>query len=196
MAPRTTLLMPQTTVILADKYEVRDCRAVKIPRFGRVLRAVAIFEASKGVLVLMLAAGVISMLHGGVENFVDNVVNYFQLNPASLFGRIFVKLASHITNSQLWLWATLAAAYVSIRFAEAYGLWFARPWAEWLAALSGSIYIPFELIELFTGSPGWGTLVAFVVLAVNVAIVLFMAYGLRHSKEIIEEIKHEHDAHV
>ena len=168
---------------------------MKIPRFGRVLRAVAIFEASKGVLVLMLAAGVISMLHGGVENFVDNVVNYFQLNPASLFGRIFIKLASHLTNTQLWLGAALAAAYVTIRFLEAYGLWFARPWAEWLAALSGSIYIPFELVELFTSPLGWRTVIALVVLLINVAIVLFMAYGLMHSKEITEEIRHEHDAH-
>ena len=168
---------------------------MKIPRFGRVLRAVAIFEASKGVLVLLLAAGVISMLHGGVENFADNVVQHFRLDPAGLFARSFVRLADHIANARLWLWASLATAYVSLRFAEAYGLWFARRWAEWLAALSSCIYIPYELIELFTNPLGWQTVYAFAALAITVAIVLFMVYGLRHSKEIIEEIKHEHDVH-
>jgi len=168
---------------------------VKIPRFGRVLRAVAIFEAFKGVLVLMLAAGVFSMLHGGVENFADNVIQHFRLDPAGLFARIFIRLADHLANTRLWLWASLATAYVSLRFAEAYGLWFARRWAEWLAALSGSIFIPLELGGLFTSPLGWETVIALVVLIINVAIVLFMVYGLRHSKEIFEEIKHEHDVH-
>jgi len=166
---------------------------VKIPHFGRVLRTVAIFEAFKGVLVLLLSAGVISMLHGGVENFADNFVAYFHLDPASLFARIFVNLASHLNNTYMWLWASLAVAYVSLRFAEAYGLWFARPWGEWLAALSGSVFIPFELFGLFSHPLGWGTLIAFVILTINVSIVLFMVYGLRHSKEIVEEIKHEHE---
>lgn len=161
---------------------------MKIPRFGRVLRAVAIFEASKGVLVLLLAAGVISMFHGGVENFADNVVQHFHLDPASLFAHIFVRLASHLTSTRLWFWASLTAAYVTLRFIEAYGLWFARSWAEWLAALSSSIYIPFELIGLYSNP----SITAFLVLASTVAIVLFMVYGLRHSKEISAEIKQQH----
>ncbi|HVY23599.1 MAG TPA: DUF2127 domain-containing protein [Steroidobacteraceae bacterium] len=168
---------------------------MKISRFGRVLRTVAVIEASKGILVLLLGAGVISMFHGGVENVADGMVQYFHLDPASFFARVFVKLASHITNTHLWFWASLAAAYVTLRFIEAYGLWFARPWAEWLAALSGSIYIPFELIELFTSPRGWQTVIALVVVAINTAIVLFMVYGLLHSKEISAEIQYEHEHH-
>lgn len=168
---------------------------MRISRFGRVLRTVAMIEASKGVLVLLLAAGVVSMLHGGVENFADNVIGSFHLDPGSLFARIFIKLSSHLTSTRLWFLAALAVAYTTLRFFEAYGLWFARPWAEWLAALSGGVWIPFELIELFSSSRGWYTVIALVVLAINISIVLFMAYGLRHSKEITEEIRHEHDVH-
>ena len=38
-----------------------------------------------------------------------------------------------------------ATAYVLVRFTEAYGLWKDRWWGEWLGALSGALYIPFEL---------------------------------------------------
>jgi hypothetical protein len=38
--------------------------------------------------------------------------------------------------------------YASLRFAEAYGLWRGKAWAEWLAAISGAIYVPFEVVEL------------------------------------------------
>jgi hypothetical protein len=37
----------------------------------------------------------------------------------------------------------------SLRFAEVGGLRFHRVWAEWLAAQSGGIYLPFELYELY-----------------------------------------------
>lgn len=41
--------------------------------------------------------------------------------------------------------------YALVRFAEAYGLWWERRWAEWLAALSGGIYVPVEIYELSRG---------------------------------------------
>ncbi|MCZ7627423.1 MAG: DUF2127 domain-containing protein [Candidatus Methylomirabilis sp.] len=45
----------------------------------------------------------------------------------------------------------MAAGYASVRFVEAYGLWLERRWAEWFAAVSGGIYIPFEIYELLYG---------------------------------------------
>jgi uncharacterized membrane protein (DUF2068 family) len=58
---------------------------------------------------------------------------------------------------------------------EAYGLWRERRWAEWLAATSGAIYVPFEIYELTRGvSP-----IKLAMLALNVAIVLYMVAALR-----------------
>jgi uncharacterized membrane protein (DUF2068 family) len=61
-----------------------------------------------------------------------------------------------------------------VRFTEAYGLWRERAWGEWVAAASGAIYVPFELYELARGI-SWIKLAA---LALNLAIVAFMAYAL------------------
>ena len=66
--------------------------------------------------------------------------------------------------------------YAVVRFAEAYGLWFGRRWAEWLAALSGAIYVPVEIYELSRGvSP-----IKVGALAINILIIMYMAYMLRH----------------
>jgi uncharacterized membrane protein (DUF2068 family) len=54
----------------------------------------------------------------------------------------------HVSDAQLWALAALAATYAAVRFAEAYGLWLGRRWAEWLAALSSGIYVPVEIYEL------------------------------------------------
>ncbi len=60
--------------------------------------------------------------------------------------------------------------YATVRFAEAYGLWFGRRWAEWLAALSGGIYVPVEIYELTRGV-SWIKVAA---LLLNAAIVVYL----------------------
>jgi uncharacterized membrane protein (DUF2068 family) len=69
----------------------------------------------------------------------------------------------------------LAAAYAFVRLIEAYGLWRNRTWAKWVAALSGGIYVPFELYELYLGV-SWLKLAA---LLINVAVVVYMGHSLR-----------------
>ncbi|NDH52090.1 MAG: DUF2127 domain-containing protein [Betaproteobacteria bacterium] len=68
-----------------------------------------------------------------------------------------------------------AAAYCGIRLAEAYGLWYAKAWAEWLAALSGAIYLPIELFELYQGA----TWLGLAVLLLNVLVVAIMLLAVR-----------------
>jgi uncharacterized membrane protein (DUF2068 family) len=41
--------------------------------------------------------------------------------------------------------------YAALRFAEAFGRWRGRRWAQWLGAASGAIYVPFEVVELLEG---------------------------------------------
>jgi uncharacterized membrane protein (DUF2068 family) len=101
-----------------------------------------------------------------------------------LFG-VFVALAHQVTDVRLWKIATVAAIYVTLRFIEAYGLWHIRPWAEWLAIASGSIYIPFEVADLLRRVTWFRVLV----IVVNLGIVLYMLL-LR-----LEAAKKHHAAH-
>ena len=64
------------------------------------------------------------------------------------FPRIFVDAAATVTDARLWALALTAMVYAAVRFAEAYGLWRQRAWAEWFAILTGSLYLPVELYEL------------------------------------------------
>ena len=54
---------------------------------------------------------------------------------------------------------------------EAYGLWYALPWAEWMAIVSGTIYIPFEFDDLLRRPTPFRALI----IVVNLLIVLYMA---------------------
>ena len=147
-------------------------------RISSALRTVALFEAAKGILILLAGFGLLSLVHHDVQSIAEHLIHRAHLNPAAHYPRIFLDLADRVTDSRLLLLAAGAAAYSTVRLIEAYGLWHARRWAEWFAALSGGFYIPFEIYEFYER----GTWLTAVTLFVNVAIVTFMLYCVFRAK--------------
>ena len=138
------------------------------------LRVVALFEAAKGALVLVAGFGLARLVHRDVQEAAEELVDRLHLDAAKKFPRIFIELSANLSDAQLWALAALAAAYAALRFAEAYGLWFARRWGEWIAAVSGGVYVPVEIYELARGA-SWIKLGA---LLLNAAVVGYMCYAL------------------
>lgn len=136
------------------------------------LRAIAIFEAAKGIGVLLVELGLLTLLHRDVGAIADELVRRLHVNPAQHFPHVFLQVAHHTTDARIWALAGGAAAYSTVRLIEAYGLWHARVWAEWFALLSGLLYLPWEIYELLQSASllHWG------ILAMNLVIVLYMAY--------------------
>ena len=142
------------------------------------VRAVAVFEAAKGVAVLLAALAVLSLLHRNLHDVALALVERVHLDPAAKYPRLFLDAIDSLNASRL-LWLALAAfAYATLRFVEAYGLFRQRTWAELLAAGSGAIYIPFELFEIFNHPNALhGAL-----LLINVAVVAVMVRALRQQR--------------
>jgi len=138
-----------------------------------------VFEAAKGLLVLMVGFGLLSVAHQDLEQIAEVLVGHFHLNPASRYPRIFLDITSHFSDLRMWLLATFACGYASLRLAEAYGLWRGRRWAEWLALASGTIYVPIEFYELFTGL-SW---IKIATLTANIAIIAYMSRVLWRSRQ-------------
>ena len=136
--------------------------------------AVAAFEAFKGVVVLLAASGVTLLMHRDLHAIAERLVAHTHLNPASRYPRIFVDAADHLQNSHLLLLALGAACYSALRLVEAYGLFRRAAWAEVLAALSGAIYVPFEVANLMRRLT-WLSVGA---LSLNVLVVVIMAAAL------------------
>jgi uncharacterized membrane protein (DUF2068 family) len=135
------------------------------------VRIVAVIEAAKGALVLAAGLGLFALVHRDVQTIAEHIVRNFHLNPASRTPQIFLDLAAKATDSNLQLLALGAAGYALVRFVEAYGLWRMRRWAEWFAVAAGGIYIPIEIYELLRRV----TWIRFGLLAINVAIVVYLA---------------------
>jgi uncharacterized membrane protein (DUF2068 family) len=142
------------------------------------LRVVAAVEATKGLLILAVGAGFFSLVHRDVQAVAEHVVRALHMNPASHTPRVFLDLAEKLTSTRLQLLALGATAYATLHLVEAYGLWRARRWAEWLTVVAGGFYIPFELYELWIRA-SW---LKAALLAVNVVIVIYLIRELRRPK--------------
>jgi uncharacterized membrane protein (DUF2068 family) len=136
------------------------------------LRAVAVLEAVKGLLVLLLGLGLLSLLHKDFEDVAENFLFRLHISAGHRVGRAIIDAVSKLTDARLWGIAGAAAAYSAVRFTEAWGLWNRRVWAEWFALLSGALYLPVEILKLAERA-SWLHISLFVG---NVAILLYMVY--------------------
>ena len=139
------------------------------------LRTIAGYEAAKGALVLLAGLGLLGLIHRDVQEAGEELVRHLHLSPSSHYPRIFLALTARVTDGWLWTLALGSLLYASLRFAEAYGLWRGKAWAEWLAAISGAIYVPFEVVELVKKV----TALRITSLAVNLLVVGYMLMLLR-----------------
>jgi len=144
---------------------------------------VASLEFLKGLIVLLAGFGLLSLVHRDAWDVAESFLEWLHISPDAHYAQVFLNLADQVTDSKLWAVAIGALAYSSLRFAEAYGLWRARPWAEWLALVSGAIYLPFEIYEM-ARRPDWVRLTIFLV---NLAVVFYMAHLRLQARERASE---------
>jgi uncharacterized membrane protein (DUF2068 family) len=135
------------------------------------LRAVAGFEALKGLLVLVLLVTLIAV-HNRIEDYVEDLLYHLHIDFDHRFAQGILRAASTLNGSRLWTLGLAATVYAFVRFVEAWGLWHRRVWAEWFALLSGALYLPYELLKVGERAT-WEHIG---VLAINICIVAYMLY--------------------
>lgn len=145
---------------------------VRDPKHIKGVRTVATIELTKGMIVVLAGLGALSMRHKDIWGIAESFLEFFHANPYHHYVGVFIDLVSKISDVRLWKIAAVASVYTILRFVEAYGLWYALPWAEWMALISGSLYIPFEAVD-FIRRPTWFRML---VLVVNLAVVLYMLH--------------------
>jgi uncharacterized membrane protein (DUF2068 family) len=140
----------------------------------RALHAIAVFEALKGLAALAGIIGVLDLMHHDVRHLAIELIGRFGLNPDAHYPSVLLHYADLLPGADLRSLVFLAFVYILVRLLEAYGLWNDRAWGEWLAALSGGLYIPFELGHLMHRL----SVISVVVLVGNVFVVGFLVIQL------------------
>ncbi|MDB5965638.1 MAG: hypothetical protein JWQ72_2138 [Polaromonas sp.] len=140
----------------------------------RALRAVAVFEAVKGLVALAASIGLLGLLHYDVRRVALALLWRFHLDPEMHYPELLLHYADLLGAIDLRRVAPIALAYIAVRLLESWGLWKEKAWAEWLGALGGALYIPLEVAHLVHRT----TWINAAVLAANILMVAFLGFQL------------------
>ena len=163
---------------------MQPAKKIDLPRTQRnLLRAVASFEVIKGLFVLLIGFSAILLVHKDAWVIAESLLAVLHISTDRHSAQVFLDFADNLTDARLWAAAQLAFTYSALRFAEGYGLWKQRTWAEWLAFGSGTLLLPIEIRALVRGI----TFLRSAVFLINIAIVLYMLFLLREGRRLRRE---------
>ena len=143
-----------------------------------LLRLIAIFKFFKAVSLIALGVGAFKLVHKDVGGLLEHAVEALRLEPGHHFVEVALAKASNLSPEQIKKLGLGSFLYAGLFFTEGIGLWLRKRWGEWLTVIITGSLIPIEIYETYR-HPSW---VKAVVLAVNVAIVLYLIYHIRSER--------------
>jgi uncharacterized membrane protein (DUF2068 family) len=150
----------------------------------RALRGIAVFELTKALIALGAALGLFSLLHHDLHHLASALISHVGLDPGGRYPTLLLHDLDVLKDTKLRTLLAAAGAYATVRLVEAWGLWHGRSWGEWLGALSGAIYLPFEWRHLLHQP----SVTNVAVLLVNLAVVLFLGWQLWRERRAAVEL--------
>jgi uncharacterized membrane protein (DUF2068 family) len=135
------------------------------------LRTIALLEASKGALAAAAGAGLLSLRHTDLHAATDAFLLRHHIDPERHYTRLFIESVAKATHTHVAQVVAICFVYGAIRFAEAYGLWRGKRWAEWFAVISAGLYLPLELQHFFHRPTALNTSIT----CFNVLIIIYLA---------------------
>jgi len=136
---------------------------------SRGLRTIAAIEFVKGGISLVILCALVALLKRNYDlaEAAQNLLFRLHISSERHIAHAFVDAAGRVKDASLEVVVLVFCLYATMRFIEAFGLWFRRVWAEWFAIISGLVYLPLEIRMIIRRPTGFHWLV----LLSNLAIV-------------------------
>jgi uncharacterized membrane protein (DUF2068 family) len=159
-----------------------DLSEIKVPLRGRrlrdryVLRLIVLDRLFHALVLGLLAAAIfIFAQHASIlKSRWEKILRVLQSNSGSWYVRDLNHLFS-LRPATLYFLGLAAAAYTALLLVEAFGLWSARRWAEYLTFAELATLVPVEIYELSSSI----TVLKMFTLVVNLAILLYLLIAHR-----------------
>jgi uncharacterized membrane protein (DUF2068 family) len=151
------------------------------PRRLDGLRLIALFKFAKALLLLGMTWGLMRLLD---PELVADLREWTGSLTDSFARRLMLQALGwidHMLDGHGTAVFVVTLVYVAVLFTEGIGLWLRRTWAEWLTVSVTAALIPLELWRLLFGAHHQH-LALLVVMAANIAIVVYLVLMLRRSR--------------
>lgn len=145
---------------------------------SKTLFLIALFKLTKGVLLLIVAVGAHKLLHRDVADTIAHWVDILRVDPDNRYIHRLLTRALSVTPAQLKAASAGTFIYSGLLLTEGIGLLFRKRWAEYFTIITTAGLIPLEIYEIVHHL----TTAKIVILAVNVAIVVYLIARVRDHK--------------
>ena len=153
---------------LQTKDEPKKIETVK--KRAPTLYAIIAIKLAKGLLLLLLGAGVYSLHDDNIPEEFRQGLQFFHIDPEKAFFTELARRLSQITpGNVLWI-ARGTVLYSLFSLVEGTGLLFRISWAGWLAIGESAFFIPIEIYELMHRY----SLSIVIILGLNILIVWYL----------------------
>jgi uncharacterized membrane protein (DUF2068 family) len=151
----------------------------------RGLVLIAVFKMVKALLLILAGVGVLSLLQPSVAAAVREWLAELTISQGQEIIQRAIALFDVVRPIQIEA-AGLASICYGLLFAtEGVGLWMGKRWAEFLTIFATGALIPFEVYELIRQV----TAPRVLALLVNVAVVAYLIYRVRHPMGVRRELR-------
>ena len=156
--------MPQTET------KPEKTKTTQVKKRAPTLYAIIAIKLGKGLLLLLLAAGVYSLHDNNLPDEFRQSLQFFHLDPEKAFFTALARKISEITPANVVWIARGTVLYSLFSLIEGTGLMFRISWAGWLAIGESAFFIPIEVYELIRRY----SLSLVVILGLNILIVWYL----------------------
>jgi uncharacterized membrane protein (DUF2068 family) len=161
----------ETTVDSASRRRIRQ-------RSDIVLWAIAGFKLVKGLLLLVVAIGALTLLNEDVAEQATRWIAVLRVDPHNHFIHVLLGKLTRVDNEKLEQISAGTLFYSALLLTEGIGLWLRKRWAEYFTIFVTGSLVPLEIYELVKEF----SKAKVAVLAINVAVVLYLVFRVSHDR--------------
>ena len=144
-----------------------------------VIRLIALFKLVKAITLIAIGVGALKLLHRDLGSTLDHWIAVSGLDPGNRWVERGIEKASNLSHAKVKGLGIVSFIYAGLFLTEGIGLWRMKRWAEWFTIIITSSLIPVEIYELYRHP----TAVKILVLAINVAVVLYLLHRIRRDEQ-------------
>jgi uncharacterized membrane protein (DUF2068 family) len=144
----------------------------------RGLILIGVLKLFKGVGLIVLGIGVLSLQHRDAEDTVRQWIEFLRVDShGHLVDKLLEKVAG-INPHTLRRLGVGTLLYAAVFSTEGVGLLSAQPWAEYMTTLVTVSFLPIEAYELIKHP----SVVKALVTLINVAVVIYLVFEIRRRR--------------
>ena len=139
---------------------------------------IAIFKLAKGLLLLAVGMGALTLLHKDAADVVAQWVDVLRVDPDNRYLHGLLAKLTILDQRKLEEISAGAFFYSGLMLTEGIGLLLRKHWAEYLTAIATASFIPLEIYELAKRL----SMAKLAVIGLNALVVWYLVARLRRER--------------